>query len=377
MTDWKISLSDLAFDEAEAAAVKEVVESRWLTQGPRTAELEEAFAAFTGARYAVAVANCTAALHLSLMAVGIGPGDRVVVPSMSFVATANAVLHAGGEPVFADIVSVDRPFVDPARVEEHLRAGAKAVVAMHYGGHPCGATALRELADRHGVPLVEDAAHAPGAREGDRSAGTIGRAGCFSFFSNKNLATGEGGMVVTDDEEAAELLRRIRSHGMTTLTWDRHRGHARSYDVTALGYNFRFDELRAALGLVQLGKLESMNRRRREISARYRERLAGADDVRVVWGDGDLDASACHLMAVLLPDREARDAAVEALAAKRIQTSIHYPPIHLFSFYRERGAEVSLPVTEEFADRELTLPLYPGLKDEEVDLVVDALLEVV
>jgi len=243
---------------------------------------------------------------------------------------------------------------------------------VHYAGFAADLTALRGLADRYGLALVEDCAHAPGARHAGRPVGGWGDVGCFSFFSNKNLATGEGGMATTNRADLAARLRLLRSHGMTTLTLDRHRGHAFTYDVVEAGANYRMDELHAALGRVQLGKLEQKNGRRRELVALYRKRLAGIPGLSVPYAHADLGDSACHILPVLLPPGTDRRGVMEYTAAERIQTSIHYPPVHQFSYYRERWPAVVLPVTEAVAPRLLTLPLYPAMRNGDVDEVCAA-----
>jgi dTDP-4-amino-4,6-dideoxygalactose transaminase len=225
------------------------------------------------------------------------------------------------------------------------------------------------------VIVEEDAAHAPGASLNGRMLGTWGDAAVFSFFSNKNLATGEGGMVVTNNDEIAEKVRLMRSHGMTSLTWDRHEGHAYSYDVTTLGYNYRIDEIRSALGLVQLGKLPHGNARRREISEAYAAALANTGII--VPFRGHRGQSAYHIAPILLPEGTDRKAFIDSMRQSRIQTSIHYPPIHQFRYYRSRYPKVSLPVTENIASREVTLPLYPGMTDEMVTWVIDAVKQAV
>ena len=271
---WAIPLSDVAVDDAIADAVDEVLRSGWWSMGPKVAEFERAFGDFTGA-HALAVANGTAALHLALLAIGCGRGDEVILPSLTFVAAANCVAHTGATSVFCDVIGPDDLNMDPDDVERAITPATKAIVAFHYGGHPCRMDALLELAERKGLALIEDAAHAPGAQWDGRMCGTIGDIGCFSFFSNKNLPIGEGGMLVTTNAALAKRLGLLRSHGMTRLTWDRHRGHASSYDVVEIGFNYRLDELRAAIGLIQLERLEAGNRARAEIVARYRAAREG------------------------------------------------------------------------------------------------------
>jgi dTDP-4-amino-4,6-dideoxygalactose transaminase len=366
-TRWQVPLSDLRVDDELADAVLEVVRSGWWSMGPRVQELEIEFASFCGAGEALAVANGTAALHLALVALGCGPGDEVVVPSLNFVAAANAIAVTGAEPVFCDISGPDDLNLDPADVEAAVTPKTKAIISLHYGGVLCDMEALASL----GPAVVEDAAHAPGASTGDRMAGTLGRVGTFSFFANKNLPIGEGGMIVTDDPDLAAQLRLLRSHGMTTLTWDRHRGHASSYDVVVPGFNYRLDEVRAAVGLVQLRRLPDENLARARISARYREALDGTAGLTMPFAGRD-EGSAHHLAVVLLPEGADRDGVRAVLEQRGIQTSVHYPPIHLFSAYRERSRR-PLPRTEAVATRLLTLPLYGSMTDEQVEAVVDAL----
>jgi dTDP-4-amino-4,6-dideoxygalactose transaminase len=370
-----VPLADVLVDDELRSVVDEVVDSGWWSMGPKVEEFEAAFAEFTGMKHALAVANGTAALHLALLAAGCAPGDEVILPSLNFVAAANAIEHTGATPVFCDISGPDDLNLDPADLEAALTPSTKAVLLLHYGGYPCDVAAVRALAEERGLIVLEDAAHAPGASWHGKPCGSLGSVGCFSFFSNKNLPVGEGGMIVTDDDELAQSLRLLRSHGMTTLTWERHRGHAASYDVVARGFNYRLDEMRAAIGLHQLRRLPDENARRHDLTERYRERLHGMSGISIPFGKLDKgNISSHHLAVALLPEGH-RDDVRAALADKRIQTSVHYPPIHLFSYYAELGARRPLPRTEAVAERVVTLPLYGHMTDEQSDLVVDALLE--
>jgi dTDP-4-amino-4,6-dideoxygalactose transaminase len=370
---WRVPLAEVAVDDELAEAALQAVRSGWWSMGPRVAEFERAFADFCGARSAVAVASGTAALHVALLAVGCGPGDEVIVPSLNFVAAANAIVHTGAEPVFCDIAGPHELNLDPDDVERAVTPRTKAVVALHYGGFPCAMDAVAELAARRGLAVVEDAAHAPGATWRGRACGTLGLAGCFSFFANKNLPVGEGGMVVTDDAEVAARLRLLRSHGMTTVTWDRHRGHASSYDVVSAGFNYRLDEVRAAVGLVQLRRLPEENSRRARVVARYREALDGRHGLELPFGHlGAERTPAHHLAVVLLPEGTDREQVRSTLAERRIQTSVHYPPIHTFTWYRSRATR-PLPRTDVVADRLLTLPLYGRMARDQVELVIETL----
>jgi dTDP-4-amino-4,6-dideoxygalactose transaminase len=372
-----VPLADVLVDDELRARVDEVVDSGWWSMGPKVEEFEAAFAQLCATRHALAVANGTAALHLALLAVGCGPGDEVVLPSLNFVAAANAIGHTGATPVFCDISGLNYVNLDPADFEAAVGPRTKALLVLHYGGFPCDMEAVHAIAERHGLIVIEDAAHAPGATWRGEPCGSLGQVGCFSFFSNKNLPVGEGGMIVTDDDDLAASLRLLRSHGMTTLTWERHRGHAASYDVVAQGFNYRLDELRAAIGLHQLRRLPEENARRREIWLRYRERLDGVSGISMPFGEVEPESSSAHHLAVALMPPGRRDDVRAALADRRIQTSVHYPPIHRFSYYEELGARRPLPRTEAVAERIVTLPLYGHMSDGQADLVIDSLLETV
>lgn len=374
--DWRVPLSDIDLDDAEIHAVAEVLRSRWLSMGPVTQQFEAAFAAMSGARHAFAVSNGTTALHLAYAALGLGPGDEVIVPALTFVATANAIRYTGATPVFADVISLENLTVSPADIARQITPRTRAIAVMHYAGYLCEMDAILELAGRHGLAVVEDACHAPGATWGDRGAGALGDVGCFSFFANKNLAMGEGGMVTTNRDDLAERIRLLRSHGMTTLTWDRHRGHAASYDVVTTGFNYRLDEIHSALGLVQLGRLSENNRRRAAIVARYRAELVGMPGLAVPFGVPTAGSRpAHHLFPIILDPAIDRAAFMAHLRGRGVQSSIHYPPIHQFSAFRSDLAHTRLPVTEEVGQREVTLPLFPTMTQEQLDAVVAAVRE--
>jgi dTDP-4-amino-4,6-dideoxygalactose transaminase len=345
-----------------------------LSMGEVTRQFEQEFAAFTGAKHTLAVTNATAALHLACLAAGIGSGDEVIVPSLTFVATANAVRYTGATPVFADIESLDWLNISPASIESRLTARTRGILVVHYAGFPCDMPAIMEIARKHNLVILEDSAHAIGSTLERRSLGTWGAIGCYSFFSNKNMTTGEGGMLATDDDALAEKLRILRSHGMTSLSWDRHQGHAYSYDVVDLGYNYRIDEMRAALGRVQLGKLPSYNQVRQHLTTLYRELLAElAPTVQMPFAEAR-GTSCYHILPVLLPPGTDRIHFMESLKQRGIQTSVHYPPVHRFRIYQQdwQDRRVPLPLTEEAAARQVTLPLYPTLRDDQVGWVVQA-----
>lgn len=377
MATWRIPLADLDIGKEEKDAVMDVLERRWLTMGEVTQTFEREFAQFIGAEHAFAVGNCTQALHMACLAAGIGPGDEVIVPSLTFVATANAVVYAGAKPVFAEVTSTQDLTISIDSIAAQINPHTRAIIPMHYGGYPCDMEAINALARRYDLIVIEDAAHAPGAAVDGRNIGTWGDLACFSFFSNKNMTTGEGGMVTTNNSDYVDRLKWLRSHGMTTLTWDRHHGRAWSYDVVFPGYNYRMDEMHAALGRVQLAKLERNNARRTELVNWYRQIFAQAAPQVEIPFDDHPGSSAYHLMAILLPSQTDRVKVMEGMKARGVQTSIHYPPIHTFSYYQKTlGDQIpKMPVTESIAARELTLPLYPGMANADVEIVVDALKE--
>ena len=372
--NWAVPLFDPDFGPAEEQALLDVIRSKWLTMGDRTKEFERRFAIETGVPVALACNSATAALHMALAVLDVGPGDDVVVPSLTFVATANAVRYCGARPVFADVASMDDWNVDAASIERALTPATKAIIVVHYAGYACDMPAIMALAQRRGLAVVEDVAHAPCASLDGVGLGAWGDVGCFSFFSNKNMTTAEGGMVTTRRPELAERLGWLRSHGMTTLTLDRHKGHAFGYDVVALGYNYRMSELNAALGLVQLAQVRQRNARRGELVAAYRKRLAGIPGLSVPFAVHRGEA-AFHLMPVLLPEGVARADVMGAMRDSGIQTSIHYRPVDTFTAYVEAGLGPStgVPLSHAIGERVVTLPLYPTMRVEQIEQVCTTL----
>ena len=369
-----IPLFDLKLEPGDIDAVREVLESGWLTMGPRVQEFERAFAEHLGVRHAIALSTGTAALHLAYLAAGIGPGDEVIVPSFTFVATANAVIYCGARPVFADVVGVEHLALDVADVERRITPRTRAVAVVHFAGYPARVDELAELCNERGLVLIEDAAHAPNAQLDGRKLGTFGLAGAFSFFSNKVLSAGEGGLLATDDDGVAERARLLRSHAMTSMTWDRHRGHAASYDVVEIGFNYRLDEIRAALALARLDRMDAEIERRRKLTLRYRGQLASHPQLVLPYSDDDVSRSSCYVMPIMLRSGAQRDRVRQALRDEHgIQTSVLYPAIHEFSAYRETYPGTSLPQTELAARSEVTIPLYPHMTTAEQDRVIAAL----
>ena len=361
-------VAEPSLGEEEKAALAEVVESGWITMGDRVRAFEIAFAESHGAPDAVAVSSCTAGLHLILEALGLGPGDEVLVPALTFVATANAVRYTGATPVFVDIVSLDLPLLSRADAEAKCTRNTKAAIVMHYGGYLVDGESWRGFAAKHGLILVEDAAHAVGVLE----AGRVGEAAVFSFFGNKNMTTAEGGMIVARDAEVLARVRQMRSHGMTSSTKQRMATPNPSYDVTMLGFNYRMDELRAAVGLVQLGKLLRWNEKRKNLTATYRDALSEYCPEVMAPFDRHRPSSH-HIMPIVLPAGSQRDTVMGRMREDGIQTTVHYPPVHLFSLYRNGGVTASLPYTEEFARRELTVPLHQRLEGEQVEAIAVSL----
>ncbi len=365
MTSYEVPLFDLAYDEAEERAVLDVLRSRWISMGPRTRELEERFAAMLGTRHAVAVSSGTAALHLAVLALGIGPGDEVIVPSLTFVATVNCVRYVGARPVFADVCGPHDLSIDPYDVESVVTPHTRAIICMHYGGFACDMDALTATTERHGIRLIEDAAHAPASSHAGRPLGSIGDVGCFSFYANKNVSCGEGGLLATDDDDVAERCRLLRSHGMTTLSYDRARGHALSYDVLGTGFNYRLDDLRAALALAQLDKLEADVAARRALRQAYLEQLSEIDDIWIPYAESAHPSSEYVFPVVLRSGGSGRRADVRRrMAADGVQTSVHYPAAHRFTALEAFARP--LPRTEFATDHEITLPMHASLGTEAV-----------
>ena len=376
-------LSDVDMGEEEALAVADVVRSKWLSMGPRTAEFEERFSEEMQVGHGVALSSCTAALHLALQVLEIGPGDEVLVPSYTFVATANAILYRGATPVFVDINGAHDLNIDPDDLADKITAKTKAIFVVHIAGFPVDMDRIMELAKTNNLRVIEDACHATGATYSGRAnsshrgrkAGTIGGVGCFSFFANKNLVTGEGGMLVTDDPDLAARVRLARSHGMTKSSWDKADGRAFGYDVVSLGYNYRSTELTAALGLIQIRKLADANAKRMELVCHYRRQLNGIESLTIPF-DHRLEDSAHHIFPVVVQDASLREPLRQALNERGIQTSVHYPPIHQFSHYKAlSNEECRLNITEDVAAREVTLPLHPLLEESDVDFICNAVLE--
>jgi dTDP-4-amino-4,6-dideoxygalactose transaminase len=373
MSNWRIPFSSLNYGKEEEDALLRVLRTGWISMGPEIQAFERELADLQRTNHAFAVANGTAALHLALLALDVGPDDEVIQPALNFVAGANMTRAVGAVPVFADIISIDEPTIDPAHVEKLITPRTKALMVMHYGGYLCRMQDLLSICQKHNLRLIEDACHAIGVvHDGGVMAGSFGDVGAFSFFSNKNIATGEGGAVVTGRDDVAERIRLLRSHGMTTLTWDRYKGHASSYEVITLGFNYRLDEIHASLGREQLRKLDAANRRRGELTRLYRSLMQSLPEWHVSFADYPGNRSAFHLMPAVAPDAAARNRAAQSLRENGIQSSLHYPCITSFSaFFAYRDAPVHN--SHEYASRVITLPLHPKMADSDVEQVISGL----
>lgn len=365
MSNIDVPLFEPDLTEADKQAVRDVLDSGWITMGPKVAAFEERFASYVGAAHAIAVNSCTAALHLANVALDLGPGDEVIVPSLTFAATANAVAMTGATAVFADVKSTDDWTIDPEDVAARITPRTRAVVVMHYAGYACDMNRLGAICDKAGIALVEDAAHALTGYLDGKHLGTQGQIGCFSFFSNKVMTTAEGGMLVTDDAAIAERARRMRSHGQTKTAIDRMNG-ALGYEIEEAGYNYRLDDIRAALGLSQMDRLDGNRAKRLVLVDHYREALGPINRVSFP-SHGDRGTPAHYILPVMI-DGDDRDVIRERMARRGIQTSMHYPPVHLFRHYRK--SSTPLPVTEEIAAGTLTLPLFHTMTIAQVDKVV-------
>lgn len=369
-----------AIGQEEIDAVVSTLASGWLSTGPRVHEFERAFAAYTGAPHAIALNSCTAALHLALLASGIGPGDEVVTTPLTFCATANVALHAGATPCFADI-DPETWNLSPAAARAAVTGRTRAVLPVHYAGRPAETAAFRELAASHGLTLIEDAAHAVEAVSGGRKVGTTADYTCFSFYATKNLTTGEGGMLTTASDEGARFARIAGLHGMSRDAWARYGGAGSPhYDVVMPGFKYNMMDLQAAIGLRQLAGLERRLARREAIWRIYDEGLADLPLTRPApVARGDVHAR--HLYTILVtPDTGwSRDALVAALAARGITASVHFRALHLHPFYQERFGFVrgQFPAAERVSDTVISLPLSGAMPGADAERVVDTLRQLV
>lgn len=370
--DYKIPLFKLNYGKEEEDAILETIRSTWISTGPKNKELEGLFQTDLNVNHAIALSNCTAALHLSLIALGIEPGDEVMCPSLSFAATANCIKYVGATPVFCDITSLSDPTISLDEMKRKITPKTKAIIVMHFAGFPCHMDEIMQFAKENNLRVVEDACHGPLSEYKGKKLGSIGDIGCFSFFSNKNISTGEGGMVTTNNKEFADKVRLLRSHGMTTMSYERAKGHSTSYDIVDLGFNYRMDDMRASLGVVQFNKLQKDLDSRAIIREKYLERLKQIDGI-VIPFETHTEFSSNYVLTIVLKDSDyqKRDKIRDLIHSQGVQTSVHYPAIHLFSIYEENKTD--LPLTEYFSDNVITLPMYGTLSDDDIELVCQSL----
>ena len=370
--EYNIPLFQLNFGEEEIKAVVDTIRSKWISTGPKCDELEKQFIDMLQVNFAVSLSNCTDALHLACIVCGIQPDDEVICPSLTFAASVNCIKYVGAKPVFCDIVGPEHININPAEIEKLITKKTKAIVVVHMAGFPARMDEIMAIAKKHNLKVIEDACHGPLSEYKGKKLGTIGDVGCFSFFSNKNISTGEGGMLITNNEEMANKARLLRSHGMTTMSYQRAGGHATSYDIVELGYNFRLDDIRASIAVEQMKKLQKDLEKRILVRERYIEQLSKIDGVIVPFADNNEFVSN-YIMPIVLTNstNEIRDLIREKMHAAGIQTSVHYPAIHNFSIYKEYYAV--LPQTEYVTNNEITLPMYAVLSNSQIDFIVETL----
>ena len=367
---WKVQLSDISFGKEEYVNIQKVLKSKWLSMGQEVKKFENNFLniAIKSKNYhAIACSSCTAALHLSMMAIGVKPGDEIIIPSISFIASANIIKLMGATPKIADITSYENLNIDPKSIEKLISKKTKAIVVMHYGGFPCDMKKIQKICKINNIFLIEDAAHAPGASIGKKSIGTFGEISCFSFFANKNITTAEGGMIITSDRHLANKISSLRSHGMTSMSIDRHKGRSTTYDIIDVGLNYRMDEIRAAIGNIQLKKLAYFNFKRKRLFERYLLKLPSNIIVPFSSLKKTINSS-YHLIEIILPDYIKRNQFAKYLNDHGIQSSIHYLGYDNFSKHLDLK-NIMNNKTKMIINRILTLPLHPMMKFSDVDYV--------
>lgn len=367
-------------EEDDMRAVREVMESGWITTGPKAAQFEQEFARYTGVRHAIAVNSGTAALHLAFDAIGLGEGDEVVLPTLTFAATAEAVAYCRARPVLVDI-DAQSFNLDPVQAEHAITARTRAIVPVHMAGQPCDMDALLHTARARGLHVIEDAAHALPARYRGRTVGTIGDITCFSFYATKSITTGEGGMVTTAADDWADRMRVMRLHGISKDAWKRYTAEGSwRYEILAPGFKYNLTDMQGALGLTQLAKCDSMWQRRSLLAERYTEALSTLDAYELPASRPDVQ-HAWHLYVIRIRPGALtihRDRVIEELKQRGIGVSVHFIPLHLHPYYRDRWGyrPGDFPVAENYFDRCISLPLYPAMAEEDQTRVIDALTEI-
>lgn len=373
MTNRFIPLAKPCIGKEEIDSVVKTIKSGWLTFGPKTKQFEDEIARYIGCKNAIAVNSCTAALHLSLVALDIGSDDEVITSPLTFCSTINIIVHTGAKPVLVDI-DKETYNIDHNLIEEKITSKTKAIIPVHYAGQPCEMGKLMQIARKQGLYVIEDAAHAIGSEYKGKKIGTIGNTTCFSFYATKNLTTGEGGMITTNDDELADKLRIIRLHGMDRDAWKRYtKKNSWYYEVKCAGWKYNMTDIQAAIGLVQLKKLDRMNERRRELAYYYNKRLAEISGLIIPKEEPNVK-HVYHLYPLLvepLKHGANREELIKHLAANNIGTSVHFIPVYHHPFYKKNYSfqQSDYPNTEWVYEREVSLPLYPKLKEEEIDYI--------
>jgi len=375
-----LPFSSPLISEDEISEVADTLRSGWLTTGPKVARFEEEFSRYIGSKHAVAVNSCTGALHLALVAAGIGAADEVITTPFTFISTVNVILHVGAKPVFV-YVRPDTFNIDVERIEKAITPKTKAIIPVHYAGQPCAMDEIMEIAKKHRLLVVEDAAHAVASEYKGRKIGTIGDVSCFSFYATKNLVTGEGGMVTTDDTKLADKIKVLSLHGMSKDAWKRYTAAGSwYYEVIYAGYKYNMTDIQASLGLHQLNKLEMFQKTREEIAKRYNQAFADLDAIEIPFVKPEV-RHAWHLYVIkVVPERLEinRNQFIEKLKEENIGTSVHFIPVHLHPYYRETFGfkEGDFPVAEGAYERVISLPLYPKMSDEDIERVIEAVRKI-
>lgn len=372
---YKVPLFKLNYNSKEKKAIQKVLDTEWLTMGQQTISLEKKFSKLIkGKVSSIAVSSCTAALHLSLLSLDLKKNDEVIVPSLSFISQINVIKNIGAKPILIDCTSLDNWNIDINNIKKSITKKTKAIIILHYAGFPCLIdNELKTICKNKNILLIEDVAHAPGAMIGKEYCGSMGDVGCFSFFSNKNISAGEGGILTTKNNRLASKLKYLRSHGMTQLSLDRKLGRTSQYDVVVSGLNYRIDELRSSLANVQISKLKKANIQRGKIFKLYQKILSQLPISLPFQNLSYEYKAAYHIFPILLPKGINRQSLIEKLKQQGVQSSIHYPAFWSFSAYKKLFSKKKYPICKEICDRQLTLPLFPTMKERDVKFVFSKL----
>jgi len=374
-----LPFSRALIEEDEINAAVEVLRSGWLTTGPRVREFEAAFAKYIGSEHAVALSSCTAALNLALAAIGIGETDQVIIPTMTFASTAEVVLYFNAQPILVDCAPGSF-HIDPQQIERAITSRTKAIIPVHYAGRACDMDAILDIAQRHGLKVIDDAAHALPARYHGKMVGTLADISCFSFYATKTMTTGEGGMITTANQEYAERIRMLSLHGISKDAWKRYTAEGSwRYDILEMGYKYNLTDLQATIGIVQLAKCDRMCARRSALAERYNEALRDVEAFKLpAVPEGR--SHAWHLYVIEVNSaglRIDRDRVIEELKLRAIGTSVHFIPLHLHTLYQRLGYQRGqFPNAEARFQGAISLPLFAAMRDEESDRVVEALHDI-